>query len=148
MTLYEFIESHEGRRRKPYVCTGGKMTIGVGHNFDDNPLPNDIKKQLEKYGQIDDEQIDRLLNQDIRSAVHDCQVLFPSFNEFSDSRRMALIDWMFQLGFRGVRNFKKAVKAINAEDWELAARNMAESAWAREQTPKRAKEVIELIRVG
>lgn len=85
---------------------------------------------------------------DIRSAVHDCQVLFPSFNEFSDNRRMALIDWMFQLGFRGVRNFKKAVKAINAEDWELAARHMAESAWAREQTPKRAKEVIELIRVG
>jgi hypothetical protein len=61
---------------------------------------------------------------------------------------MALIDWMFQLGFRGVRNFMKAVKAINAEDWELAARNMAESAWAREQTTKRAKEVIELIRVG
>ena len=124
------------------------MTIGVGHNFDDNPLPNDIKKSLEQFGKIDDEQIDRLLNQDIRSAVHDCQVLFPSFNEFSDNRRMALIDWMFQLGFRGVRNFKKAVKAINAEDWELAARNMAESAWAREQTPKRAKEVIELIRVG
>jgi lysozyme len=148
MTLYEFIESHEGRRRKPYICTGGKMTIGVGHNFDDNPLPNDIKKSLEQFGKIDDEQIDRLLNQDIRYAVHDCQVLFPSFNEFSDNRRMALIDWMFQLGFRGVRNFKKAVKAINAEDWELAARNMAESAWAREQTPKRAKEVIELIRVG
>ena len=124
------------------------MTIGVGHNFDDNPLPNDIKKSLEQFGKIDDEQIDRLLNQDIRYAVHDCQVLFPSFNEFSDNRRMALIDWMFQLGFRGVRNFKKAVKAINAEDWELAARNMAESAWAREQTPKRAKEVIELIRVG
>jgi lysozyme len=148
MTLYEFIESHEGRRRKPYVCTGNKNTIGVGHNFDDNPLPNDIKKSLEQFGKIDDEQIDRLLNQDIRYAVHDCQVLFPSFNEFSDNRRMALIDWMFQLGFRGVRNFKKAVKAINAEDWELAARNMAESAWAREQTPKRAKEVIELIRVG
>ncbi|MFA5322819.1 MAG: glycoside hydrolase family protein [Smithella sp.] len=124
------------------------MTIGVGHNFDDNPLPNDIKKSLEQFGKIDDEQIDRLLNRDIRSAVHDCQVLFPSFNEFSDNRRMALIDWMFQLGFRGVRNFKKAVKAINAEEWELAARNMAESAWAREQTPKRAKEVIELIRVG
>jgi lysozyme len=148
MTLYEFIEKHEGRRSKPYRCSGGKMTIGVGHNFDDNPLPNDIKKSLEQFGKIDDEQIDRLLNRDIRSAVHDCQVLFPSFNEFSDNRRMALIDWMFQLGFRGVRNFKKAVKAINAEEWELAARNMAESAWAREQTPKRAKEVIELIRVG
>ena len=147
MTLYEFIEKHEGRRRTPYVCSGGKNTIGVGHNFDDNPLPNDIQKQLDKFGKIDDEQIDRLLNKDIRHAILDCQVLFPTFNEFSDARRMALIDWMFQLGFRGVRGFKKALKAINAEEWESAARHMADSDWYR-QTPNRAKEVIELIKTG
>jgi lysozyme len=147
MTLYEFIEKHEGRRKKPYRCPAGKLTIGVGHNIDANPLPIDIKRHLEEYGSIDNEMIDRLLNQDIRIAVDGCKTIFPMFAEFSDNRRMALIDFVFQLGFTGARRFVRSVKAINAEKWEDAARYMGESLWAR-QTPKRAKEVIELIREG
>ena len=147
MTLYEFIEKHEGRRKKPYRCPAGKLTIGVGHNIDANPLPIDIKRKLEMDGSIDNEMIDRLLNTDIRHAAADCQVIFPQFNTFSDNRRMALIDWVFQLGFTGARRFVRSVKAINSEQWEDAARFMGESLWAR-QTPSRAKEVIQLIREG
>ena len=147
MTLYEFIEKHEGRRKKPYKCPAGKLTIGVGHNIDANPLPIDIKRHLEKYGSIDNEMIDRLLNADIRHAVADCQVIFPAFNTFSDNRRMALIDFVFQLGFAGARRFTRSVNAINAEKWDDAARYMSESLWAR-QTPTRAKEVIQLIKEG
>ena len=147
MTLYEFIEKHEGRRKKPYRCPAGKLTIGVGHNIDANPLPIDIKRKLERDGSIDNEMIDRLLNQDIRIAVDGCKTIFPMFAEFSDNRRMALIDWVFQLGFAGARRFVRSVKAINSEKWEDAARYMSESLWAR-QTPSRAKEVIQLIREG
>ena len=147
MTLYEFIEKHEGRRKKPYRCPAGKLTIGVGHNIDANPLPIDIKRHLEEFGYIDNEMIDRLLNTDIRHAVADCQVIFPQFNTFSDNRRMALVDFVFQLGFTGARRFVRSVKAINAEQWDDAARYMAESEWAR-QTPNRAKEVRQLIKEG
>jgi len=147
MTLYEFIEKHEGRRKKPYRCPAGKLTIGVGHNIDANPLPIDIKRHLEEFGYIDNEMIDRLLNTDIRHAVADCQVIFPQFNTFSDNRRMALVDFVFQLGFTGARRFVRSVKAINAEQWDDAARYMAESEWAR-QTPARAAEVIKLIKEG
>lgn len=147
MTLYEFIEKHEGRRKKPYRCPAGKLTIGVGHNIDANPLPIDIKRHLKEYGSIDNEMIDRLLNQDIRIAVDGCKTIFPMFAEFSDNRRMALIDFVFQLGFTGARRFVRSVKAINAEKWEDAARYMGESLWAR-QTPARAAEVIKLIKEG
>jgi len=147
MTLYEFIEKHEGRRKKPYKCPAGKLTIGVGHNMDANPLPPDIQQYLAQHGYITDEMIDRLLNTDIRHAVADCQVIFPAFNTFSDNRRMALIDFVFQLGFTGARRFTRSVNAINAEKWDDAARYMGESLWAR-QTPSRAKEVIDLIREG
>jgi len=34
MTVYELITKHEGRRKKPYKCSGGKNTIGIGWNFD------------------------------------------------------------------------------------------------------------------
>ena len=147
MTLYEFIEKHEGRRKKPYRCPAGKLTIGVGHNIDANPLPIDIKRHLEEFGYIDNEMMDRLLNTDIRHAVADCQVIFPQFNTFSDNRRMALVDFVFQLGFTGARRFVRSVKAINAEQWDDAARYMAESEWAR-QTPARAADVIKLIKEG
>ena len=35
------VEAHEGRRRSPYRCTAGKLTIGVGHNLDDVPLSDE-----------------------------------------------------------------------------------------------------------
>ena len=147
MTLYEFIEKHEGRRKKPYRCPAGKLTIGVGHNIDANPLPPDIQHYLAQTGYITEDMIDRLLNTDIRHAVADCQVIFPAFNTFSDNRRMALIDFVFQLGFTGARRFTRSVNAINAEKWDDAARYMGESLWAR-QTPARAAEVIKLIKEG
>jgi len=147
MTLYEFIEEHEGRRKKPYRCPAGKLTIGVGHNIDANPLPIDIKRHLAQYGSIDNEMIDRLLNTDIRHAVADCQVIFPAYNTMSDNRRMALVDFVFQLGFTGARRFTRSVNAINAEKWDDAARYMGESLWAR-QTPARAADVIKLIKEG
>lgn len=147
MTLYEFIEKHEGRRKKPYKCPAGKLTIGVGHNIDANPLPIDIKIHLAEYGYIDNEMIDRLLNTDIRHAVADCQVIFPAYNTMSDNRRMALVDFVFQLGFTGARRFTRSVNAINAEKWDDAARYMGESLWAR-QCPSRSKEVCALIKKG
>ena len=36
----------EGFRTKPYVCTAGKMTIGVGRNFEDNPFTPDERAVL------------------------------------------------------------------------------------------------------
>ena len=50
MTVYELIKKHEGERLKPYKCTAGKWTVGVGFNFDDNKLPEDINTYLTKHG--------------------------------------------------------------------------------------------------
>jgi lysozyme len=147
MTLYEFIAKHEGRKRKPYKCPAGYNTIGVGWNMDANPLPPDIKKQLDQYGQIDDEMVDRLLNISIRHTLADCQVIFPSYNTFSDARRMALADFVFNLGFKGAKRFVKAVKYINAEKWPEVAQEMRNSDWYR-QVPNRAKEVVSMVEQG
>jgi len=147
MTLYEFIEKHEGRRKKPYRCPAGKLTIGVGHNIDANPLPIDIKRHLEEYGYIDNEMIDRLLNTDIRHAVADCKVLFPQFETFTEARQWALISFVFQLGFTGAKKFIRSLKAINEQRWDDAAKYMMESLWAK-QTPKRAKRITGIIKRG
>ncbi|NBW16869.1 MAG: lysozyme, partial [Caulobacteraceae bacterium] len=36
--LIRQIRLHEGERLKPYRCTAGKLTIGVGRNLDDRGI--------------------------------------------------------------------------------------------------------------
>jgi len=147
MTLKEFITSHEGKRLKPYKCPAGKNTIGVGYNFDSNHLPSDIETYLKTNGQITEEMSDRLLNISISRAAHDCLSLFPSFNDFSENRKMALIDWMFNLGLTKASRFIRTVHCINTGHWDGAANNMRQSLWAR-QVGRRAVEVTYLIENG
>ena len=143
----EFITKHEGRKKRPYKCPAGKTTIGVGHNIDAKGLPKDIEAYLKKHGQITDEMVDRLLIIDIGHAVSDCKKLFPDFDKFTPNRKMALTDFLFQLGYNNASKFVHTVAAINTNRWEDAAKEMLDSDWAR-QTPNRAQEVTELIEVG
>lgn len=147
MTVYELIEKHEGRRLKPYKCTAGKNTIGVGWNMDDNPLPPNIASYLAEHGEITDEMVNVLLKLSVMQADDDCQDLFDEFVQFSKNRRMALTDFVFQLGLTKARKFVKAVKAINECRWVDAAAEMRNSAWFK-QVPDRAKEITEMIERG
>lgn len=147
MDVYEFIEKHEGRRARPYLCPAGANTIGVGWNMDANELPPDVSHFLTENGHITDEMIDRLLKTSVRQAVADCRVLFPNFDGIDDARRMALTDFVFQLGFRRTRQFRRAIAAINTNRWEDAAKEMRDSAWYT-QTPRRAQEVTDIIETG
>ena len=147
MTIYSLLEKHEGRKHKPYRCTGGKRTIGIGHNFDDNPLPPHIADYLKKNGQITDDMVDELLETDILHATADCCVLFPGFDSFSERRKMALVDFVFQLGFNRARKFIHSIACINIGRWEKAGEQMRKSRWA-EQTPNRAHEIISMIEEG
>jgi lysozyme len=147
MTVYEFIEKHEGRRKRVYQGPAGANTIGVGWNMDANELPQDISHFLAQNGYITDEMIDRMLKTSVRQAVADCRVLFPNFDGIDDARRMALTDFVFQLGFRRARQFRKAIAAINTGRWEDAAKEMRDSAWFT-QTPRRAEEITNIIETG
>ena len=145
MNQREFTEQNEGRKYKVYKCTGGANTIGVGHNIDAKGLPADIEKYLRKNGKILDEHIDRLYIIDEGHAVADCKKLFPDFKNFSHNRKIALKDFLFQLGYDRASKFVRSIHLINTNQWEEAADNMLKSLWAK-QTPNRAKRVTDLLR--
>lgn len=147
MTINELIEKHEGRRLKPYKCTAGHCTIGVGWNMDANPLPKAIRDYFNAHGSITQEMSDELLNISIERAEADCMRLFPDWDKFSPNRKMALTDFVFQLGLGGARKFVHAIAAINTSRWEDAAKEMMDSSYAK-QCRNRAKEVTEMIEVG
>ncbi len=147
MTIENFIEKHEGRRKKPYKCPAGANTIGVGWNMDANPLPKTIADYLKKHGEITDDMINILLNISVSNAIKDCLDLFPTWDGISLNRRTALIDFVFQLGKTRASKFVHTIAAINTGRWEDAAERMKESAWFK-QVPQRAQEITEMLEVG
>ncbi|MFZ2406570.1 MAG: glycoside hydrolase family protein [Methylobacter sp.] len=147
MTVESFIEKHEGDKLKPYKCPAGFNTIGRGWNFDANPLPKPIADYLKKHGCITQEMSDLLLSLSVKNAISDCLDLFPNWDDISLNRRMALIDFVFQLGKTKALHFHHTIAAINTGRWEDAANHMRQSAWFK-QVPKRAQEVTDLIEAG
>ena len=52
--MKEQLLRHEGLRLKPYRCTAGKLTIGIGRNLDDCGI-----SQKEAYALLDNDKIGR-----------------------------------------------------------------------------------------
>lgn len=130
----ELIETHEGRRPRPYRDTRGLLTIGVGRCLDRNPLSGD--------------EIDFLRDNDIRAATGAASSLVgPSFYVASEPRRAVLIDMAFHLGREGLAGFRRLLAAVRAEDWDTAARELLDSDMAK-QTPDRAQMNAEILRSG
>jgi lysozyme len=125
---------HEGLRLKPYRCTAGKLTIGIGRNLDDRGI-----SQKEAYA---------MLERDIQ----DCEQwlideIAEIYNKLDEVRQSVLLNMCFNLGIKGLLGFKNTLDFIGAGDWERAANNMLASKWAK-QVGMRAIELSEMMRKG
>jgi len=121
------LERHEDKRYVPYKCSQGFWTVGIGYNYQVNPLPPDIRAYLKAHGRITDEMIDRLFTISLSDAVGGCIRQYPKFNTFSENRRLALVDFMFNLGAGRVKKFVNTNAAINRGDWAAAAEGIRKS---------------------
>ena len=140
MTKIELLEADlerdEGRRSKPYRCTSGKLTIGVGRNLDDVGLYED--------------EIDLLLHNDIKRVIADL-LTFPWFMGLDSVRKRATANLRFQLGPGGFRAFNKGptstLAALAAGDYDTAASRLLKNKIAR-QTPERMARIAQMWRTG
>jgi len=130
--LREMLIRHEGWKKKPYPCTAGEMTIGVGWNMDDVPLPPDVASYLRMNGSITDAMVARLLVISTDTAERQARAIFQDFPKFSERRQAALADMIFNLGSTRFLKFKKTITAVKCGDWEEAARQINDSAYWRE----------------
>lgn len=131
-TLQEMITRHEGNRLKRYRCPAGKWTIGRGWNMEAWPLPADIASYERCNGEITPEMSDRLLEISLECADLGVREIFKDFDQFTERRRMALMDMCFNLGAFGLMGFKRMRRAIAAGDWNQAAEEVRDSAYWRE----------------
>lgn len=127
----------EGLRRKPYVDTVGKLTIGVGRNLDDVGI-----SQAEAMF---------MLEGDIDRCVRDCVAAFVWFPLLDPVRQTVIVAMCFNMGIgntkRGLRSFVNTLAAIGRGDYVAAADGMRRSQWAR-QVGKRAERLALLMETG
>lgn len=133
MNLRQRLIEHEGLRLKPYRCTAGKLTIGVGRN-------------LEDVG-ISEEEAMQLLENDIARARQAVARAFPWATAMVEARQSVLIEMVFQMGLQGVLGFSRTLQAMKAGRYTEAAAFMLESLWAK-QTPARAKRLARIMATG
>jgi lysozyme len=132
--IKEQLVRHEGLRLKPYRCTAGKLTIGIGRNLDDCGI-----SQSEAYV---------MLINDIMNCEKQLQAKIPDiYNGLDEVRKSVLLNMCFNLGINGLLGFKNTLAFVKAGDWERAANNMLVSKWAK-QVGRRAIELSELMRKG
>lgn len=132
--IKEQLVRHEGLRLKPYRCTAGKLTIGIGRNLDDRGI-----SQTEAYV---------LLDNDIQNCEKQLLDEIPEiYNGLDEVRKSVLLNMCFNLGINGLLGFNNTLAFIGAGDWERAANNMLVSKWAK-QVGRRAIELSELMRKG
>ena len=125
---------HEGLRLKPYRCTAGKLTIGIGRNLDDRGI-----SQKEAYAMLERDILD--FEQQLLDEIPDV------YTGLDEVRQSVLLNMCFNLGLKGLLEFKNTLAFVAAEDWERAANGMLASKWAK-QVGMRAIELSELMRKG
>jgi lysozyme len=144
--IHAMLRRHEGLRLTPYYCSKNHKTVGYGWNLD-NALPSDIASYLRIHGSITEPMAERLLNISITTATDDCRAIFPGFDDFTEARRFALIDFVFNVGAGTAVTFRKMRAAIEAGNWGRAADEMIDSDWFS-QVGVRGPEIVGMVRVG
>jgi lysozyme len=123
----------EGLRLHAYKDTVGKMTIGVGHNLDDQPISEIAAMQI--------------LEDDIADVVADLDREFPWWKQMDEVRQGVLANMCFNMGIVTLKTFHNTLAAMERGDYAGAADGMAASAWAK-QVGVRASRLIDHMRSG
>ena len=131
--LRSLLRHHEGVRSKPYLCTAGKTTIGVGRNLDDVGLSPD--------------EIDYLFENDLRRVELELHRAFPWVTTLDPVRYAVMVDMLFNLGLRRLQNFRKFLAAMERKDWKTASIEMMDSLWAK-QVKRRATRLRDMVVTG
>jgi len=131
--LVRQIELHEGLRLKPYRCTAGKLTIGVGRNLEDRGITLSEARML--------------LANDLADVRNGLLNALPWVAKLDDVRQRVLVDMAFNLGLQGLLEFKRTLAAVQAGQYQQAATMMLQSRWAK-QVGQRAERLSRMMVTG
>lgn len=123
----------EGLRLKPYRCTAGKLTIGIGRNLDDVGITR--------------EEANFLFLGDIKSVTTGLDERLPWWRNLDEVRQRVMANLCFNLGLDGLLKFKRTLRHVEAGEYLEAAQAMLASRWASQVGP-RAERLAVMMRDG
>lgn len=124
--------THEGLRNKPYRCTAGKLTIGIGRNLDANGISTEEAIHL------------------MRNDLEKCRkqvALLKMPEDLGEVRTAVLVNMCFNLGLAGLQTFKNTLANVRNKRFAAAAQGMRDSKWAR-QVGQRARTLAKMMETG
>jgi lysozyme len=124
---------HEGERLKPYRCTAGKLTIGIGRNLEDRGITAEESAYL--------------LGNDIDHHWRELLRALPWVASLDSVRQRVLLDMAFNLGITGLLGFKNTLATIQAGNYQRGAEMMLQSKWAG-QVGQRAVRLSRMMATG
>lgn len=136
-----YTEKWEGNRLSAYQDQFGNWTIGIGHK-----LPVGVDYSNEVWTQI---QVDQTFLNDYADAEQAAERLLGNicWTNLNEAREAAIVDMSFNLGIRKLSEFHKMVAALLISDWQNAAQEILNSAYAQ-QVAKRAASNAAIIAQG
>ncbi len=123
----------EGRKKRIYTDTVGKVTAGVGRNLTDRDFSDD--------------EIDLMLSNDINMVCDQLDNALPWWKQLSDRRQQALANMCFNMGVTTLLKFKNSLQLLRIGSYAAAADAFMDSQWAK-QVGQRAVRVTTMIREG
>lgn len=123
----------EGLRLRPYRCTAGALTIGVGRNLDDRGI-----SRAEALAMLD---------ADLEAVEGELDRRAPWWRGLPAPARRGLANMAFNLGWPRLAGFRRMLAALEAGEWDRAADEALDSRWAA-QVGDRARRVAKLFSGG
>lgn len=130
--LIKQLKKHEGIELKPYKCTSGKLTIGIGRN-------------LEDVG-ISEHEAEYLLMNDLDTYMTAAKT-YDWYAGLNDPRKAVIVSMLFNMGQTNFNKFLKMKQALDVGDYAEAAKQMLDSKWAK-QVKGRADELAAQMETG
>jgi len=129
--LKKMLTLDEGKRNKAYKDSEGIWTIGIGRNLEDPGLS--------------EAEITFLFENDITKRLCDSRMQ-SIMTGLDEVRKSVLVDMSF-MGIRKLMGFKNMIAALEAGDYDTAAREMLDSKWATQVGP-RAPRLAYMMKTG
>ena len=139
--LRKELAEDEGCKYEIYLDHLGLPTYGIGHL---------VVEAAPEYGQPvgtpgSEERVRPVCSLDSASALEECQVLYPDFDDLPEDCQLIIANMMFNMGRPRLSKFKGMKAGVDARDWNRAADEMVDSRWYS-QVPNRAIRLVDRMR--
>lgn len=141
MSIEELLLIEEGLRSKPYLCSEGYPTIGIGTKIG----PKGANIDLYQFS-VTERSAMQLLLDELGEKRNELMKL-DWFVGLDSTRADIVLSMAYQIGVTGLLKFKKMIAAIEGKNWKEAANQALDSLWAK-QTPERAERHATVLLTG